>query len=118
MSDLYHCYGYVAVLKTPVPEDDREAFMDEHYDEGIRLTYDGSMISINYNANESYDERQNIYRIFLLKDMPRTVEEFVEDMAEFGIDVDPQRVQPYCLNWYNGGDFPIDEMTIPDVFGE
>lgn len=113
MSSTVRQYGFVAALLKPLNEEEREEANENLWSEksDLSINYSGELLYVDFNANKSLDERENIYGLSLGSLAPEGLKEFVELAANSGFDLDLTTIQPYNCIYYNGGDSPLDMLT-------
>jgi hypothetical protein len=113
MSSTVRQYGFVAVLLKPLSEEESEEANENLWNEKSELsvTYDGTLLYVDYNSNKSLSERENIYGLHLGSLAPQGLKQFIELAAASGFDLDLTTIQPYNCIYYNGGDSPLDMLT-------
>lgn len=113
MSSTMRQYGFVAVLLKPLNEEEREEANENLWNEksDLSVTYDGTLLYVDYNSQKSLDERENIYGLHLGSPAPEGLKEFIELAAASGFNLDLTTIQPYNCIYYNGGDSPLDMLT-------
>lgn len=80
------------------------------------LLYDqGSLVKINYEGTLAYtDDGGEVYGItFGSRDHQIKLDEF-DDLLQFNIGVDLNKVRPYNCVWYNGADSYMDDITLEE----
>lgn len=111
MSSTVRSYGFIAVLVSPLSEEQREVLSDQLYlaKSNLNVNYEGTLIYCDYNFNKSYAKRENVYGLFIGNNGLTEAEFIQEANGLLGIDVDT--VQPYNCIWYNGSDSDINLLT-------
>lgn len=117
MSDTVRSYGFVVPLTTPLSRQDCSDLNDELWnaDSILRINHEGTLLYSDFNLTKSFSERTDIYFFSL---GPGNQDETVADMqaaaeAE-GLTFDSDAAVPYNCIWYNGGDSPIDALTLAE----
>lgn len=114
MSDDVRSYGFIAVLKTRVPSTKRDEL--EHAlsssTSNLDVNSDGTLIYSDANKHKSFDERSDIYELFIGEsDATGAKAAFLQEVVEAGLEVDLGTIQPYNCVWYNGSDCPVSLLT-------
>jgi hypothetical protein len=112
MSSTVRSYGFIAVLRVPILEDQRDDLNEKLYDEksDIRVGYSGELLHIDFNRNKPYHIKEDIYGLFIGSDKydPKG---FLEEAGHHNLFVDLLTLRPYNCIWYNGTDNPVDMLT-------
>lgn len=110
MSDNVLSYGFIAVLKEPV---DHEEFFDKAWNGQwpVMVNYEGTLVYSDSNAHKSYQDRTNIYGLFLGPSRQADAQEFEKNCIEHGLSVDMATIKPYTCIWYNGCDSDMASLT-------
>lgn len=116
MSSTVRQYGFVAVLKNTINDDEREAGNENQWENktGIRVGYSGELVYIDFNYERSLPERENFYGLFIgsAKPLPgESQEDFAALMHRWMYDIEVDTIRPYSCIYYNGGDSPLDMLT-------
>lgn len=114
MSSTVRSYGFIAVLKNPVPKKDYEDLTEKMYDEKSTLdvTYDKNLAYLDYNTHRPYHEREDIYGLHIQGAEKRNdPQDLVREVAKYGLEIDESTIRAYDCIWYNGSDNPVDQLT-------
>lgn len=110
MSNTRITIGYMAELKIPRSEDDYSEICDRLYDMESNL-------ALNYDCNLlfSTDFDDIAYEFTGIKfGLNQSVQEFIEEAKEHGLDVKEETVKPYTCLWYDGADSYMSTTTLEE----
>lgn len=113
-SSTVRSYGFIAILTTPIEGDQaRDDMFDKLYEakSNLQISYDGTMVYNDFNARKSYQEREDIYGLFI-GDQHYNRDEFFAECDKYGIVCDKDSAQSYNCIWYNGCDSPMSMQTL------
>lgn len=117
MSSTVKSKGFIAILKNPVDEADKEDVSERLYDSkcGLDITYDGKMVFSDVYRHASFDVREDVYICEVGVGKEESADQFVKIAAENGLEINENSIEPYFCIWYNGSDCPISELT-PETY--
>lgn len=107
MSDNVMSSGFMAVLKTPFSEEDREEKDEWLWDQDseLHLNYEGTMV---YS-----DTRSDGYGLTIHTSAPQGVDAaFAEQCLKYGLEIDPATIRGYSCYWYNGCDSDMAMLSV------
>lgn len=115
MSSTVKQYGFIAVLKKPLTDEEREEAGEVLYDEKVPLglTYAGDLVYVDWNLRKPYGVREDFYGLNIGSEKPaegETKEDFLSLLAQRSFEIEAGTVRPYSCIYYNGSDSPLDEM--------
>jgi hypothetical protein len=116
MSSTVKQYGFVALLKNKIDDEEREAGNENQYElkTGIRVVYSGELVFIDFNYEKPLRDRENFYGLSLGPTKAKQGEsqaDFEALMHKYMYDIDKGSITPYICIYYNGGDSPLDMLT-------
>lgn len=113
MSSTVKSYGFVAVLDTPIPEDEQEDLSELLYESKskLRINYEGTLIYMDFNLHEPYDVRENIYTMTIGETTKEGRALFTKAIYTADLTIAVGTIQPYEEIWYNGSDSVISCLT-------
>jgi len=112
MSSTVKSRGFIAILKTPIDQDQRDEWFDKLYDDrsDLELTYDGKLVFSDVYRHDKMRDREDIYELQIgTKEMD--VREFATACEKYGLEIFHDTIQPYYCVWYNGTDSPVSLLT-------
>jgi hypothetical protein len=113
VSDNVRSYGFIAVLKEPVHENDRDEICDKLFrnNSTLDLNIEGTLVYCDFNRTRSLRERENIYGLFIgtVNDMDAGL--FFMNCRRAGLNIDVATIKPYNCIWYNGADSDMSMLT-------
>ena len=99
----------MAALKTPIGHchtEEWETLQNKLRDEScLRLNYEGTLIFSQQDNPEGGG--------LILLSIAR-LNEFTDDLAKMGIEVDTDVIVPYACDWYNGADSHMSDLTFEE----
>lgn len=116
MSSTVRSYGFIAILKMPITnEDEREAFSEQSWEQerGLGMNMEGTLVFSDANAHQSSRIREDIYSLSVGNSGQDTAAKakFIADLATANLEIDVESIQPYNCIWYNGSDCPVILLT-------
>ena len=113
MSSIDRAYGYIAILETPLSEDEREVMDEKFYEDDSNLgtTYDGHCIYYDFNIDGDYDD---IY-FCEVGTSEADLSKFEDELTKYQLIIKPNTVKPFNCIYYNGADNPISMLTAEQV---
>lgn len=113
MSSTVKSYGFVAVLDTPIPEDEQEDLSELLYDSKskLQINNEGTLVYMDFNLHEPYDVRENIYTLTIGETTQKGQDKFLDALRCIGLTITVGTIQPYEEIWYNGSDSVISCLT-------
>lgn len=106
MSETVRVQGYIAKLVKPFSDDERDAFMEEN-DWTPGLNYEGTLFYVG-------DQLDDIYDLTIGNYIPDNFDRIVKAAEKFGVEIDENSIRPFDCIYYNGGDCPIDMLTVEE----
>lgn len=109
MSETVFSKGFMAILKKPMSEEEREEFNDTMYD-------NGSGLSVNYEGTIVYSEKreEDIYFFQVGVGTVPDLEKFRKQLDDYSINIEPNTIKYWMEIWYNGGDSNHDMLTLEE----
>ena len=113
MSSIARSYGFIAVLKTPLSEEEREAIRERFWEDKSNLgtTYDGQCVYYDFNT---YGDENSIY-FTQIGSLDSDFSKFENELNRYQLLIKPNTIKPFNCIYYNGCDFPIDTLTVEQV---
>lgn len=116
MSSTVRSYGFIAILKNPISDEEtREELSEQLYEQrlGIDLNLEGTLVYSDANAHQSSSIREDIYSLSVGNSAQDDAAKgkFIADLAQAKLEIDVDSIQPYNCIWYNGSDCPVTLMT-------
>lgn len=110
MSEQRVTYGLAAVLDVELSDDERDDLYDTLESDNMAVNYDGTLVYLNEFNGESWDAK------FISGiSMFGSKSEFCELCHKHGLSIQPETIDVFYANWYDGCDSPMSVMTV-DVF--
>lgn len=105
MSETVRVQGFIAKLVKPFSgdEDEYDEFMAEN-DWEPGLNYEGTLFYVGATQDD-------IYGLTIGNNLSAKFD-IIKDAEKYGLEIDKTSIRPFDCIYYNGGDFPIDELTI------
>lgn len=113
MSEQRVTYGLVAVLDVELSDDEREELYDDLESDNMAVNYDGTLVYLNAFNGESWDaEFINGIAMFGSKS------KFCELCHKHNLVIQPETIDVFYANWYDGCDSPMSTMTVSEFLGD
>lgn len=112
--------GYVAVLKTPIPQDQCDGFDETLWEKGsaLRTIDNGNMVYFDYSdLEEVYEQEGDEVYFFEIEGVSvkgrykKDPQHIVDEAKKFGLEVDESTIRQFHGIYHNGVDHPIYFLT-------
>src|SRR6478736_1441193 len=104
MSTTVKGYGLVAALDDPLTEEEREELCETLWENQSKLciNYEGTLVYIDFNKQEPYSVREDIYGLTLGETTQEGRNKFYDELWRYGLTITIGTLQPYEEIWHNG----------------